>query len=67
MTVPIGMDYIGIDEDTDFDLELSKDFIRELEIIYNENGRIPSSNTLKYLVEKYHYGCHPAPDGDIGF
>ena len=45
MTVPIDMDYMGIDEDTDFDMELSKDFIRE--------------------VEKYDYGCHPAPDGDI--
>ena len=27
MTVPIDMDYMGIDEDTDFDMELSKDFI----------------------------------------
>ena len=26
MTVPIDMDYMGIDEDTDFDMELSKDF-----------------------------------------
>ena len=64
MTVLIDMDYMGIDEDTDFDMELSKDFIREVEIFYNENGRIPSSNTLKKLVEKYNYGCHPAPDGD---
>ena len=65
MTVSIDMDYMGIDEDTDFDMELSKDFIREVEIFYNENERIPSSNTLKKLVEKYDYGCHPAPDGDI--
>ena len=64
MTVLIDMDYMGIDEDTDFDMELSKDFIREVEIFYNENGRIPSSNTLKKLVEKYDYGCHTAPDGD---
>ena len=52
MTVPIDMDYMGIDEDTDFDMELSKDFIREVEKFYR-------------LVEKYDYGCHPAPDGDI--
>ena len=65
MTVPLDMDYMGIDEDTDFDMELSKDFIREVEIFYNNNGRIPTSNELKRLVEKYDYGCNPAPDGDI--
>ena len=65
MTVSLDMDYMGIDEDTDFDMELSKDFIREVEIYYKEHGSIPTSNTLKKLVEKYDYGCHPAPDGDI--
>ena len=64
MTVPIDMDYMGIDEDTDFDMELSKDFIRE-EKFYRDNGRIPTADELKRLVEKYDYGCHPAPDGDI--
>ena len=65
MTVPIDMDYMGIDEDTDFDMELSKDFIREVEKFYRDNGRIPTADELKRLVEKYDYGCHPAPDGDI--
>ena len=64
MTVPIVMDYMGIDEDTDFDMELSKDFIREVEKFYRDNGRIPTADELKRLVEKYDYGCHPAPDGD---
>ena len=62
---PIDMDYMGIDEDTDFDMELSKDFIREVEKFYRDNGRIPTADELKRLVEKYDYGCHPAPDGDI--
>ena len=65
MTVPIDMDYMGIDEDTDFDMELSKDFIREVEKFYRDNGRIPTADELKRLVEKYDYGCHPATDGDI--
>ena len=52
MTVPI-------------DMELSKDFIREVEKFYRDNGRIPTADELKRLVEKYDYGCHPAPDGDI--
>lgn len=65
MTVPIDMDYMGIDEDTDFDMELSKDFIREVEKYYRDNGHIPTADELKRLVEKYDYGCHPAPDGDI--
>ena len=65
MTVQLDMDYMGIDEDTDFDMELSKDFIREVELFYNENERIPNAGELKRLVEKYDYGCHPAPDGDI--
>ena len=65
MTVPIDMDYMGIDEDTDFDMELSKDFIREVEKFYRDYGRIPTADELKRLVEKYDYGCHPAPDGDI--
>ena len=52
MTVPIDMDYMGIDEDTDFDMELSKDFIREVEKFYRDNGRIPTADELKRLVEK---------------
>ena len=64
MTAPIDMDYMGIDEDTDFDMELSKDFIREMEKNYRDNGHIPTADELKRLVEKYDYGCHPAPDGD---
>ena len=65
MTVYLDMDYMGIDEDTDFDMELSKDFIREVEKFYRDNGRIPTADELKRLVEKYDYGCHPAPDSDI--
>ena len=65
MTVYLDMDYMGIDEDTDFDMELSKDFIREVEKYYKDNGSIPTAKELKRLVEKYDYGCHPAPDGDI--
>ena len=64
MTVPIDMDYMGIDEDTDFEMELSKDFIREVEKFYRDNGCIPTADELKRLMEKYDYGCHPAPDGD---
>ena len=30
-----------------------------------DNGRIPTADELKRLVEKYDYGCHPAPEGDI--
>ena len=52
MTAPIDMDYMGIDEDTDFDMELSKDFIREVEKYYRDNGRIPTADELKRLV--YH-------------
>ena len=64
MTVPLDMDYLGIDEDTDFDMELSKDFIREVEIFNKKHRRIPTSKELKKLVENYDYGCYPAPDGD---
>ena len=64
MTVPIDMDYMGIDEDTDFDMELSKDIIREVEKFYRDNGRIPTARELKRLVEQYDYGCHPAPDSE---
>lgn len=31
MTVYLDMDYMGLDEDSDFDMELSRDFIREVE------------------------------------
>ena len=63
--LPKGMfTLVGIDEDTDFDMELSKDFIREVEKFYRDNGRIPTADELKRLMEKYDYGCHPAPDGD---
>ena len=53
MTVPIDMDYRGIEEDTDFDMEHSKDFIREVEKFYRDNGRIPTADELKRLVKKY--------------
>ncbi len=59
MTVPIDMDYMGIDEDTDFDMELSKDFIREVEKFYRDNGRIPTVDELKRLVEKHDYNWRP--------
>ena len=65
MTVSLDMDYMGIDEDTDFDMSLSKDFMREVEIFYNEKGHLPTAGELKRLVEQYDYGCHPAPDGDL--
>ena len=42
-----------------------KIIIREMEKFYRDNGRIPTADELKRLVEKYDYGCHPAPDGDI--
>jgi hypothetical protein len=64
MTVPIDMDYMGFDEDTDFDMELSKDIIREVEIYYKESERIPTARELKRLVKQYDYGCHPAPDSE---
>ena len=53
MTVPFDMNYRGIEEDTDFDMEHSKDFIREVEKFYRDNGRIPTAEELKRLVEKY--------------
>ena len=56
LTVPIDMDYMGISEDMDFDMELSKDFIREVEKFYTDNERIPTADELKRLVEKYDYG-----------
>ena len=64
MTLPIDMDYMGFDEDTDFDMELSKDIIREVEIYYKESERIPTAKELKRLVEQYDYGCNPAPDSE---
>ena len=42
---------MGIDEDTDFDMELSKDFIREVEKYYKDNGNIPTAKELKRLEE----------------
>ena len=50
MTVPIDMDYMGIDEDTDFDMELSKDFIREVEKFHRDRQTCLKTITLQENV-----------------
>ena len=50
MAVPIDMDYMGIDEDTDFDMELSKDFIREVEKFHRDRQTCLKTITLQENV-----------------
>ena len=65
MTVLLNMTDMGLNENADFDMELSKDFIREVEKFFNTNGSLPDAEQLKRLVEQHDYGYHPNPDGNI--
>ena len=65
MTVLLNMPNMGLNKNADFDMELSKDFIREVEKFYTTNGNIPNAEQLKKLVEQHDYGYHPTPGDNI--
>ena len=47
---------MGIDTKGDFEMELSKDFLREVENFHIRNKRLPTFSDLKGMVESHFYG-----------
>ena len=47
---------MGIDTKGEFEMELSKDFLREVENFHIRNKRLPTFSDLKGMVESHFYG-----------
>ena len=47
---------MGIDTKGEFEMELSKDFLREVESFHTRNKRLPTFYDLKRMVECHFYG-----------
>lgn len=56
MTLHLDMGRMGISEDMEFDMELSKDIIRAAESFCVGHGRFPRPQELEEVVERNYYG-----------
>ena len=53
--VCLNAEKMGIDPKGEFEMELNKDFRREVEKYYNQHGHLPTVDSLKQEIERYFY------------
>ena len=52
---PVSLSYMGINWDSEFEVEFSKDLQRYMNKFYAANNRIPTANEYKGLTEMHLY------------
>lgn len=56
ISVPIDIAYMGISWNGEFEMELWKDFDREINKYFKRDNKLPTTQILKALIERHYYG-----------